>query len=66
MQISPFLPSIGGWGSEQQHLNSQSEGQDSLRQAIMYDYNNKSKEKEFKESVPTGSQNWLFLARKVV
>jgi hypothetical protein len=33
-----------------------------LRQAIMYDYNNQSNEKHVKVTVPTGSQNWLFLA----
>ena len=35
--ISSFLPSTGGQGSEQRHLNSKAEGQDSLKQAIMYD-----------------------------
>jgi len=29
-------------------FNSQAEGQDSLRQAIMYDYNNKSNKKQVK------------------
>ena len=28
MLISFFLPSAGGWGSEQRHFNSQAEGQD--------------------------------------
>ena len=32
---------------------SQAEGQDSLRQTILYDYNNKSNEKQVKETVPT-------------
>ena len=49
MLISSFLqPSTGGQGS--------------LRQAIMYDYNNKSNEKQRLKSKtdPTWSQNWLF------
>ena len=32
-------------------IYSQAEGQDPLRQAIMYDYNNKSHEKQVKETV---------------
>ena len=40
----------------------QAEGQVSLRQAIMYDYNNKSSEKQVKETVPTWSHNLLFPA----
>ena len=40
-------------------FNSQAEGQDSLRQAIVYDYNNKSNEKQVKETVSAWSQNWL-------
>ena len=59
--ISSFLLSTGGQGSEQRHFNSPIEGQDSLRPAILYDYNNKSNEKQVKETVPTWSQNWLFL-----
>ena len=55
MLISSFLPSTGGQGSEQRHFNSQAEGQDSLRQSILYDYNNKSSEKHVKETVPTWS-----------
>ena len=52
MFISSFLPSTGGQGSEQRHFNSQAEGQDSLRQAIMYDHNNKSKsEKQFQHGI---------------
>ena len=66
MFISSFLTSLGGQSSEQRYLTVRQRGRFSLRQAIMYDYNNKSKGKEVKESVPTGSQNWLFLARKVV
>ena len=50
-------------GSEQRHFNSQAEGQDSLRQAITY--NNKSKEKQVKETVPAKSQNRLFPATPV-
>ena len=38
---------------------SQAEGQDSLRQTILYDYNHKSNKKQVKEMVPTWSQNWL-------
>ena len=60
MLISPFLTSTGGQGSEQRHLfNNQAEGQDSLRQTILYDYNNKSNEKQVKEIVPPWVQNWL-------
>ena len=64
--ISSFRTSIGGQGSEERYLTVRQRGRFSLRQAITNDYNNKSKEKQVKESVPTGSQNWLFLARKVV
>ena len=53
--ISSFLPSTGGQGSEQRHFNSQAEGQDSLRQTVLYDYNNKSSEKHVKETVPAWS-----------
>ena len=38
----------------------QAEGQDSLRQPIMRDYNNKSNGEQVKETVPTWSQQWLF------
>ena len=48
--ISSFLPSTGGQGSEQRHFNSQAEGQGSLRQAIMYDYTNKSNREQVKET----------------
>ena len=41
---------------------SQAKGQNSLKQTIMYVYNNKSKEKQVKKTVPTWSQNWLFPA----
>ena len=44
---------------------SQAEGQGSLRQAVMYDYNNKSKEKQIQEAVPTWSQNWLLLCNRL-
>ena len=37
--------------------HSQAEGQGPLRQAIMYDDNNKSNEKQVKETVPSWSQN---------
>ena len=59
--ISSFLPSTGGQGSEQRHFNSQAEGQDSLGQAAMCDYSNKSNREQVKDTVPTWSQNWLFL-----
>ena len=49
---------------EQRHFNSEGEGQDSLRQAILYDYNNKSSEKQVKETVPTWSGNGLLLCNK--
>ena len=55
--ISFFLASIGGQGPEQKHFNSQTEGQDFLRQTIMYDYNDKSNEKQVKEADPTCSKN---------
>ena len=58
--ISSFLPAVYRWTGEQRHFNNQVEGQGSLRQAIMYDYNNKSNGKQVKETVPTWSQNWLF------
>ena len=51
--ISSFLLYTGGQGSEQRHFNSQAEGQDSLIQTILYDYNNKSNRKPVKETVPT-------------
>ena len=54
--ISSFLPSIGGQGSEQRHFNSQAEGQDSLEQDVMYDYNNRSNGKQVKGTVPTESE----------
>ena len=51
--VSSFLaPSTGGRGqtvslcAEQRHFNIQAEGQGSLRQAITYDFNNKSNEKQ--------------------
>lgn len=44
----------------------QGEGQVSLRQAIMYDYNNKSSEKQVKETGPTWSHNLLFPATVVL
>ena len=45
--ISFFLPTIGGQDSEQRHFSLivRQEGQDYLRQAIMYEYNNKSSNK---------------------
>ena len=55
--ISSFLPSTGGQGSEQRHFNSQAEGQDSLRQAVMCDYSNKSNREpktQFQHGVRTG------------
>ena len=45
------------------HFNSQAEGQDSLRQSILYDYNNKSNEKQVKEVVPMWTQNWFLLCK---
>ena len=54
--ISSFLPAIGGQGSEQRHFNSQAEGQDSLEQDVMYDYNNRSNGKQVKGTVPTESE----------
>ena len=43
-------------------FNSEAEGQYSLRQAIMFDYKNKSSERHVKETVPIWSQNWLIPA----
>ena len=54
------LPSTGGQSSGQRHLfNSQAEGQDSLRQTVLYDFNNKSSKEQIKETVPSLGQNWL-------
>ena len=60
--VSSFLPSAGGQGSEQRLFNSQAEGQGPLKQAIIYDYNNKSNGKQVKETVSTWSQNQLLPA----
>ena len=60
--VSSFLPSAGGQGSEQRHFNSQAEAQGPLKQAIMYDYDNKSNGKQVKETVSTWSQNQLLPA----
>ena len=49
MLIYSFLPPTGGQGAEHKHCNSQAEEQDSLRQTTMYDYNNKSNEKQVNE-----------------
>ena len=46
-------------------FNSQTEGQDSLRQAMLCAYNNKNNEKQVKELVPTWSQNWRLLCNSV-
>ena len=51
--MSSFLPSAGGQGSEQRHSDRQTEGPDPLMQALLYDYNNTSNEKQVKETVPT-------------
>ena len=45
-------------------FNSQAKGQGSLRQAILYDYNNKSNEKQIEEIVRTWSQNWFLLCNR--
>lgn len=47
-------------------FNSQAERQGSLRQAIVYDYNNKNNEKQAKETVPTWSHNWLLLCNNSI
>ena len=60
--ISSFRPSTGGQSPEQRHFSLIGKGQDSLRQAIMYAYNNKTNEKQVKETVPTCSQKWIFPA----
>ena len=46
--ISPFLPSMVDRVLNRGTFNSQAEGQDSRRQAIMHDYDNKSSEKQVK------------------
>ena len=51
--VSSFLPSIGRQAPEQRHFNGQAEGQGPLRQAITYDYNNKSNGKQVQEAIPT-------------
>ena len=51
--ISSFLPSTGRQAPEQRHFNGQAEGQGPLRQAISYDYNNKSNGKQVQEAIPT-------------
>ena len=38
------------------------EGQGYLRQAIVYNYNNKNNKNQVKETFPTWSQNWFFPA----
>ena len=62
MLISSFLPPTGAQGSEQGHFNCQAEGQDSLRQAIVYDHHHKSNGKQVRETVSTWNQNWLLHA----
>ena len=49
--ISSFLPSTGEQSPEQRHFSLIGMGQDSLRQAIMYAYNNKNNDKQVKETV---------------
>ena len=54
--VNFFLLAVYRWTglwTKALQLNSQAEGQDSLRQAIMYDYNcnNKSNREQFKETV---------------
>ena len=61
MSVSSFLPPTGGQDSEQRRFNSEEEGQGSLRQAILYDYNNACHEKQVKETVPTWSQHGFSL-----
>ena len=60
--VNVFLPAIYTWTGfwiKALVFNSQAEGQNFLRQTILYDYNNKSNERQVKETVPTWSQNWL-------
>ena len=61
-----FLPvAIHRWtGSWTKALwfNIQVEGQGSLRQVSMCDYNNESNKKQVEEMDPTWTQNWFFLA----
>ena len=48
-----FLQCTGRLGSEQKHFSLPvRKGQDSLRQALLCDYNNKSNEKQVKETIP--------------
>ena len=60
--VNVFLPAIYTWTGfwiKALVFNSQAEGQNFLRQTILYDYNNKSNKRQVKETVPTWSQNWL-------
>ena len=58
------LTFTGGWCSEQGHFRLL-ERQDSLRQAVLYDYNNKSNEKQVKEAVLICSQDCLLLCNSL-
>ena len=59
MFLSSLLPQVDRILNKGTLVKSQAEGQNSLRQTILYDSNNKSSEKQVKETVPTQSQNWL-------
>ena len=66
MLISSFLPSEVD-SILTKALNSQAEGRYSLRQAILYDYNNnKSNKKSVKETVPPWGQNWLLVCNTIM
>ena len=56
MFISLFLPSTDGQGSKQKHFNSQAEAQDSPRQTVLYDFNNKSSKEQIKDGNGTPLQ----------
>ena len=59
MLISSFLSSTREQSSEETYFKSQAEGHDSVRQTVLFDYNNKSNERQVKESVTTWGQIWL-------
>ena len=66
MLISSFLPPTGGQGPEQRHFSlTVGRGAGFSEQAILYDYNNKSDEKQAEETVPVWSHNWFLPATEL-
>ena len=64
VSISSFRTSIDGQGSEERYLTVRQRGRFSLRQAITYDYNNKSKEKQVKRISSNGESELAFPCKK--